>query len=322
MVPNGQLNGPGHPGCFTLVRIHPHTFAHIHSSATMPCCLWSVPSCTDPGACAYKLTCFFQIKTALVFAHVADCLDTFSSFSFPLLSLTVTNKNWACIFYSWFTFPPSWHQAERFLLEQLMFLFRYFFLAIFKCQHFVLQFPNRCYKASSSFSSHYSLGHGEFSAGHFDNSNAKAPKKGKINSKPTVNSGCDMPLKAHRVVWGVSVDSCQVSLEMFIKVQLWALARPLCYLGLCLGLLSCWKINLHPRLGSSGAGYQQVCQYITAFNFPSTLTSIPVPAADKNSQYDAATIMLHCRDGVHSFQWCEDLLPWRAKHYSMLTANR
>lgn len=127
MVPNGQLNGPGHPGCFTLVHIHPHTFAHIHSSATMACCLWSVPSCTDPGACAYKLTCFFQIKTALVFAHVADCLDTFSSFSFPLLSLTVTNKNWACIFYSWFTFSlPSWHQAERFLLERLMFLFRYF----------------------------------------------------------------------------------------------------------------------------------------------------------------------------------------------------
>lgn len=147
--------------------------------------------------------------------------------------------------------PPSWHQVERFLLD-LCFCSDIFSWPFLNGNILFYNFQTGVTRLLVVFPSHYSLGHGEFSAadgggaGDFDYSNAKAPKTGKINSKPTFNSGCNMPLKAHQVVWGVSVDSCQISLEMFIKVQLWALARPLCYLGLCLGLLSCWKINLHP----------------------------------------------------------------------------
>jgi len=39
--------------------------------------------------------------------------------------------------------------------------------------------------------------------------------------------------------------------------------------------------------------------YITAFIFPSILTSVTVSAAEKTSPtHDAATTMLHCRDGI------------------------
>jgi hypothetical protein len=54
---------------------------------------------------------------------------------------------------------------------------------------------------------------------------------------------------------------------------------------LCLGSLSCWKVNLHPSLRS-----WELCRrfksrfslYFALFIFPSIVTSLPVPAAEKH----------------------------------------
>lgn len=227
-----------------------------------------------------------------------------------------------------YLFPPILAPSWKVPVRTAYVFVQIFFLAIFKWQHFVLQFPNRCYKASSSFSSHYSVGHGEFSAadgggaGDFDYSNAKAPKTGKINSKPTFNSGCNMPLKAHQVVWGVSVDSCQISLEMFIKVQLWALARPLCYLGLCLGLLSCWKINLYPGWVPLEQVINKSVSILLHLSFhPPWLVSLFLLLKKTHSMmlppscFTAGMVYIVFSDVRTSY-------PGGQKHYSMLTANR
>lgn len=91
----------------------------------------------------------------------------------------------------------------------------------------------------------------------------------------------------------------QISPFTFSRIKVWALAGPLTQSysfvmeAMCLGLLSCWKMNLllslrsRPLWLSSG-----MALYVDTFIFPST--SLPVPAA----QRDAATTMLHCRDGI------------------------
>lgn len=223
-----------------------------------------------------------------------------------------------------YLFPPILAPSWKVPVRTAYVFVQIFFLAIFKWQHFVLQFPNRCYKASSSFSSHYSVGHGEFSAadGGGAGENAKAPKTGKINSKPTFNSGCNMPLKAHQVVWGVSVDSCQISLEMFIKVQLWALARPLCYLGLCLGLLSCWKINLHPGWVPLEQVINKSVSILLHLSFhPPWLVSLFLLLKKTHSMmlppscFTAGMVYIVFSDVRTSY-------PGGQKHYSILMANR
>ncbi len=56
-------------------------------------------------------------------------------------------------------------------------------------------------------------------------------------------------------------------------------------LAVCLGSLSCWKVNLRPSLRSWALWRRfssRISLYLTAFIFPSIVTSRPVPAAEKH----------------------------------------
>lgn len=52
-------------------------------------------------------------------------------------------------------------------------------------------------------------------------------------------------------------------------------------LAVCLGSLSCWKINLYPSLRSRVLLRRLSSRYIMDFIFPSTLTTLPGPATKK-----------------------------------------
>ena len=70
--------------------------------------------------------------------------------------------------------------------------------------------------------------------------------------------------------------------------------KPLLRLAVCLGLLSCWKVNLRPSLWSCALWSRfssRISLYFAPFIFPSILTSLPVPAAEKHP-------LLLCRDAV------------------------
>ncbi len=71
-------------------------------------------------------------------------------------------------------------------------------------------------------------------------------------------------------------------------------------LAVCLGSLSCWKVNLRPSLRSWALWRRfssRISLYLAAFIFPLITTRRPVPAAEKTPpQHDAATTMLHCWD--------------------------
>ncbi len=57
------------------------------------------------------------------------------------------------------------------------------------------------------------------------------------------------------------------------------------YLAVCLGSLSCWKVNLRPSLRSWALWRRfssRISLYLAAFIFPSIATSRPVPAAEKH----------------------------------------
>ncbi len=57
-------------------------------------------------------------------------------------------------------------------------------------------------------------------------------------------------------------------------------------LAVCLGSLSCWKVNLRPSLRSWALWRRfssRISLYLAAFIFPSIATSRPVPAAYKNT---------------------------------------
>ncbi len=56
-------------------------------------------------------------------------------------------------------------------------------------------------------------------------------------------------------------------------------------LAVCLGSLSCWKVNLRPSLRSWALWrrfWSRISLYLAAFIFPSIATSRPVPAAEKH----------------------------------------
>ncbi len=56
-------------------------------------------------------------------------------------------------------------------------------------------------------------------------------------------------------------------------------------LAVCLGSLSCWKVNLWPSLRSWALWRRfssRISLYLAAFIFPSIATSRPVPAAEKH----------------------------------------
>ena len=96
------------------------------------------------------------------------------------------------------------------------------------------------------------------------------------------------PLKRCQVGWGLLVDShFQVSPEIFNWVQdIWlshsrtftelTQSHSCTVLAVCLGLLSCWKVNLQSRLWALWN------RYFAPFSFPSALTSPPVPVAEQH----------------------------------------
>ncbi len=90
-------------------------------------------------------------------------------------------------------------------------------------------------------------------------------------------------------------------------------------LAVCLGSLSCWKVNLRPSLRSWALWWRfssRISLYLAAFIFPSIATSRPVPAAEKPPQHDAATTTLHCWDCIGqamSSAWFSPHIPLRIK---------
>ena len=102
------------------------------------------------------------------------------------------------------------------------------------------------------------------------------------------------PCKLCQVGWGALLHSYfQVSPEMLDWVQVRALAGPsrtfrdlsrshsCVILAVCLGLLSCWKVNLRPSL-RFWALWNRFSSRISSFIFPSILTCLPVAAAEKH----------------------------------------
>jgi hypothetical protein len=73
-------------------------------------------------------------------------------------------------------------------------------------------------------------------------------------------------------------------------------------LAVCLGSLSCWKVNLHPSLRSWvlwSRFSSRISLYFSLLIFPLILTSLPVHIAEKHPHtVDAASTMLHHRDGA------------------------
>ncbi len=86
-------------------------------------------------------------------------------------------------------------------------------------------------------------------------------------------------------------------------------------LAVCLGSLSCWKVNLRPSLRSWALWRRfssRISLYLAAFIFPSIATSRPVPAAEKHPH----SMMLHCWDcigQVMSSAWFSPHIPLRIK---------
>ncbi len=82
-------------------------------------------------------------------------------------------------------------------------------------------------------------------------------------------------------------------------------------LAVCLGSLSCWKVNLRPSLRS----WALWRRFSSAFIFPSIATSRPC-SWKTPPQHDAATTMLHCWDcigQVMSSAWFSPHIPLRIK---------
>ena len=121
-------------------------------------------------------------------------------------------------------------------------------------------------------------------------------------------------LNVCQVGWGASLHSFfKVSPEVFDRVQVRAQAGPLkdiqrlvlkpllCFLGgVLVVLLEGEPLSQSEVLSALWSRFlSRISLYLTAFIFPSILTSLPVPAAEKISpQLDAATTMLHRQDGA------------------------
>lgn len=70
-------------------------------------------------------------------------------------------------------------------------------------------------------------------------------------------------------------------------------------LAVCLGSLSCWKMNLYPSQRSGVLLRRLSSRYIMDFIFPSTLTTLLGPATKKtSSQHDTTTIMAPLVGGI------------------------
>ena len=105
----------------------------------------------------------------------------------------------------------------------------------------------------------------------------------------------------------------QVSPEIFdrVQVRLWlghsriftelSLSHSCIVLAVCLGSLSCWKVNLQLSLPSRMLWTRfslRISLYFAPFSFPSTLTSPLVLPLKNTPQHDAATTMLHHWDSI------------------------
>ncbi len=98
--------------------------------------------------------------------------------------------------------------------------------------------------------------------------------------------------------------------------------------SLCLGSLSCWKVNLRPSLRYWALWRRfssRISLYLAAFIFPSIATSRPVPAAEKHPHsMMLPTTMLHCWDcigQVMSSAWFSPHIPLRIKAKSSILVS-
>ena len=87
-------------------------------------------------------------------------------------------------------------------------------------------------------------------------------------------------------------------------------------LAVCLGSLSCWKVNLRPSLRSRALWKRfssRISLYLAAFIFPSIATSRPVPAAEKHphSMMLPPPCFTDCIGQVMSSAWFSPHIPLR-----------
>ncbi len=87
--------------------------------------------------------------------------------------------------------------------------------------------------------------------------------------------------------------------RMFIESSL---SHSCIVLAVCVGWLSCWKVNFQPSLRFWALWTRfslRISLYLAVFSFPSSLITFPVPAAENTNQCCcAAATMLHRWDGI------------------------
>ncbi len=127
------------------------------------------------------------------------------------------------------------------------------------------------------------------------------------------NSSSSVRLDGH-CLWTAIFKSCH-RFSIGFRFGLWlGYSNTLCFdlnhsivaLAVCLGSLSCWKVNLRPSLKSfadSNRFSSRIALYLAPSIFPSTVTSFPVPAEEKLPH----TMMLpppHLTVGMVCSGWC------------------
>ncbi len=86
-------------------------------------------------------------------------------------------------------------------------------------------------------------------------------------------------------------------------------------LAVCLGSLSCWKVNLLPSLRSWALWNRfslRIYLYFSPFDFPATLTSLPVPASEKHP-HSMRLLPAHFTFGMVLCRWWAELVSFKVQ---------
>ncbi len=94
-------------------------------------------------------------------------------------------------------------------------------------------------------------------------------------------------------------------------------------LAVCLGSLSCWKLNLLPslRFWMLWTGFSLSSQYFGAVIFSSTLTSPSVPAAEKQA-HSMRLLPAHFTFGMVLCRWWAELVSFKHNAWNIGSSNQ